>query len=282
MSGSAITGDELAQYLARIDYHGPAQPTLDTLHDVVAAHLRHIPFENLDPLLGIPVEDLSGPALIDKMVRRHRGGYCFEHNSLLRYVLERLGFGVAALTARVVWMNPAGADADPTALTHMLLDVTIPGVDGHHLVDVGFGGQTLPSAIPFIPNEIHRTRLEPYRIRARAEDYVLETLLRDEWRPLYVFTGQSRPLIDLQVGSWYVSTHPGSVFVVGLTAALVPADARMILRGRNLAVHRPGGPSEQLRMDSAAEVLDVLADRYGLDLDGLAGLGERVAEVLDS
>ena len=126
------------------------------------------------------------------------------------------------------------------------------------------------------------TRLEPYRIRARAEDYVLETLLRDEWRPLYVFTGQSRPLIDLQVGSWYVSTHPGSVFVVGLTAALVTADARMNLRGRNLAVHRPGGPSEQLRMDSAAEVLDVLADRYGLDLDGLAGLGERVAEVLDS
>ncbi len=285
MSGSAITGDELAQYLARIDYHGPAQPTLDTLHDVVAAHLRHIPFENLDPLLGIPVEDLSGPALIDKMVRRHRGGYCFEHNSLLRYVLERLGFGVAALTGRVVWMNPAGADADPTALTHMVLDVTVPDLDQHYLVDVGFGGQTLLSPIPFIADQVHRTRLEPYRIRSRPADFVLETQLRDTWLPLYVFTAEPRPLIDRQVGSWYVSTHPASVFVVGLSAALVTADARWNLRGRNLTVHRVGRPSEQVRMDSAAEVVDVLAGRYGLQVDGLgdrAVVLDRIGAVLDT
>jgi len=285
MGGSAVTRDDLAQYLTRIGYLGSPEPTLATLRAIVAAHLQHIPFENLDPLLGIPVEDLGAPALIDKMVRRRRGGYCFEHNSLLRYVLERLGFGVAALTGRVVWMNPAGADADPTALTHMVLDVTVPDVSPHYLVDVGFGGQTLPSPMPFVPDEVHPTRMEAYRIRSRPADFVLETRLGDEWRPLYVFTGEPRPMIDLQMGSWYVSTHPASIFVVGLSAALVTADARWNLRGRNLTVHRLGRPSEHVRMDSAAEVLDVLGARYGLPVDGLGDISvvlDRIGAVLDT
>ena len=44
----------------------------------MAAHNRSIPFENLDPLLGIPVADLSAAALADKLVSRRRGGYCHE------------------------------------------------------------------------------------------------------------------------------------------------------------------------------------------------------------
>ena len=110
LSGT-LTDEDLAQYLVRIGYLGPTEPTLATLQSVVAAHLAAIPFENLDPLLGTPVEDLGAAALLDKMVRRRRGGYCFEQNSLLRYVLERLGFGVAALTARASARRATATDA---------------------------------------------------------------------------------------------------------------------------------------------------------------------------
>ena len=63
---------DLRGYLARIGYCGSSEPNVDTLHALVAAHNRAIPFENLDSLMGIPVADLSAGALSDKLVARRR------------------------------------------------------------------------------------------------------------------------------------------------------------------------------------------------------------------
>src|SRR5438093_5316594 len=86
--------------MRRIEYAGslaPSRQTLDALH---LAHATHIPFENLDVLLGRPIRlDLDG--LQAKLVRGRRGGYCFEQNLLFAAVLERLGFRVTRLAARV-------------------------------------------------------------------------------------------------------------------------------------------------------------------------------------
>jgi arylamine N-acetyltransferase len=272
---------DVAAYFDRIGYRGSPEPTLDTVHALVAAHNQSIPFENLDPLLGIPVADLSAAALTDKLVHRRRGGYCYEHNGLMGYVLDELGFGVQRFAGRVVWMNPNGP---LPAQTHQVLSVTVPGVVGPLLVDVGFGGQTLTSPIRLQPGPVQETRHEPYRIRERDDGYQLEAEINGEWQPLYMFTTRPQPRIDLEVGSWYVSTHPNSHFVTGLTAALVTDDARWNLRGRNLAVHT-GGNTEKIRFDSAADVLDVLTDRFGIDIADLgdrADVEARVNEVLDS
>lgn len=274
---------DLAGYLARIGFTGTPAPTLDTLAALVTGHTTHIPFENLDPLLGRPVVDLSPAALTAKMVHRRRGGYCYEQNTLLRYVLLDLGFEVDALGGRVVWMNPAGLDGPPRAETHQALAVRLPAEeDQTYLVDVGFGGQTLTSPIRLVAGEIQQTRHEPFRLREYRTGYVLESLLGEVWQPLYTFTTEPRPLIDQQVGSWYVSTYPESIFVVGLSAARVTEDARHNLRGRNLVVHRRDGTAERTRLDDAAAVLEVLAGEFDLDLAGLDGLEPRVAQVLDS
>jgi arylamine N-acetyltransferase len=271
---------DLACYFDRVGYPGPAEPTLETLHTLVAAHNRSIPFENLDPLMGIPVADLSAAALNDKLVRRRRGGYCFEQNGLMGYVLDELGFGVERLAGRVLWMNTS--DALP-AQTHQVLSVTVPGVNGPFLVDVGFGGQTLTSPIRLEAGPVQQTRHEPYRLRDHGDGYLLEAEVRGEWQPLYIFTTRPQPRIDLEVGSWYVSTHPKSIFVTNLTAALVTDDARWNLHGRHLAIHH-AGETERIRFDTAAEVLDALTDRFGIDLTDLGDhtdLEARVAEVLD-
>ena len=47
---------DLDAYFARVDYRGPRKPTLDVLHRITAAHAQSIPFENLDVLLGRPIE----------------------------------------------------------------------------------------------------------------------------------------------------------------------------------------------------------------------------------
>jgi arylamine N-acetyltransferase len=88
-------------------------------------------------------------------------------------------------------------------------------------------------------------------------------------------------MIDRVVGSWYVSTFPESHFVTGLTAALITDDARWNLRGRNLAIHSKG-ESERIRFDTAAQVVEALTDRFGIDLTGLGDVEARVNEVLDS
>ncbi|HXL63192.1 MAG TPA: arylamine N-acetyltransferase [Mycobacterium sp.] len=271
----------VAAYFDRIGYRGPAEPRVETVHELVAAHNGSIPFENLDPLLGIPVADLSAAALTDKLVHHRRGGYCYEHNGLMGYALEALGFGVERLAGRVVWMNP---DGPLPAQTHQVLSVTVPGADGPLLVDVGFGGQTLTSPIRLEPGPVQETRHEPYRIRDRGDSYQLEAEINGEWQPLYMFNTRPQPRIDLEVGSWYVSTHPNSFFVTGLTAALVTDDARWNMRGRNLAVHS-GGETEKIRLETASEVLEALADRFGIDVADVgdrAAVEARVNEVLDS
>jgi arylamine N-acetyltransferase len=292
-ASAETTGIDLAGYLHRIGHSHPVEPTVETLHALVAAHNRAIPFENLDPLIGIPVADLSAAALADKLVHRRRGGYCYEQNGLMGYVLDGLGFGVERLAGRVVWMNSGGQErSDPgtnfsgalPAQTHQVLSVTVPGVDGRFLVDVGFGGQTLTSPIRLEAGPVQRTRHEPYRLREHGDGFVLEAQIRDEWQALYTFTARPQPRIDLEVGSWYVSTHPDSVFVVGLSAAMATDGARWNLRGRNLAIHR-AGHTERIRFDTAAQVLEALTDRFGIDLDDLGDrvdLEARVDEVLDN
>lgn len=267
-----------AEYFRRISYTGPTDPTRDVLAELVAAHNRSIPFENLDPLMGIPVVDLSPAALTDKLVRHRRGGYCFEQNGVMAEVLSQLGFGVDVLGGRVVWMNPSG---ELPAQTHQTLAVTVPGDDGRYLVDVGFGGQTLSSPIRLELDTVQQTRHEPYRIREHGDGLVLETEIRGAWEPLYLFSTKPFPMIDRQVGSWYVSTFPESHFVTGLTVALVTDDARWNLRGRNLAIHR-SGESERIRFDTAAQVVEALTERFSIDLSGLGDVEARVSQVMDS
>jgi arylamine N-acetyltransferase len=254
---------DLDGYFERIDYHGAVAPTFDVLQDLITAHTRTISFENLDPLLGVPIDDLSPEALTDKLVRRRRGGYCYEHNGLMGYVLEELGFGVRRFGARVVWTLAAGAPVP--SQTHTLLVVTLPGGQQPYLVDVGFGGQTPTSPIRLETGSAQQTTHEPYRLQDRGDGLVLQALIRGDWQSLYEFATRTAPPIDLKVGSWYVSTHPSSHFVTSLIASLVTADGRCNLSGRNLAIHR-GGATEKVRLDDASAVVDTLTDRFGINV----------------
>jgi len=260
---------DLNGYFDRINYGGAAEPTLEVLQYLVTAHTRTIPFENLDPLMGVPVDDLGPQALSDKLVRRRRGGYCYEQNGLMGCVLSEIGFRVRRFAGRVTWMLPPGAPAG--AQTHTVLAVTFPGSVGPYLVDVGFGGQTLTSPIRFETGNVQQTTHEPYRLQDRRDGLVLQAQVRGEWQSLYEFTTRTRPGIDLQVGSWYVSTHPSSFFVTSLMVARVIDGARMNLAGRDLTIHRADA-SEKIRLDDAAAVVDTLRDRFGINV---ADLGER-------
>jgi N-hydroxyarylamine O-acetyltransferase len=123
---------DLDAYFDRIRWGGAPLPSHATLAGILAAHMSAIPFENIDVLLGRGIRlDLEG--LQAKLVSARRGGYCFEHASLLAAVLAQLGFKPVPHLARVVLMAPRTV----ASRGHMFLTVPLP--EGRFLVDPGFG-----------------------------------------------------------------------------------------------------------------------------------------------
>lgn len=257
---------DLDAYLGRIGHASDRTPTLEVLRDVVWHHSTTIAFENLDPFLGREVR-LDLASLEKKLVQERRGGYCFEHNGLLWTALTALGFEVSGLAARVLWT--AGPDAI-TPRGHMLLRVELD--DGPHLVDVGFGGLTPTGVLRLEPDVEQATPHEPFRIVDRGRDLDLQAKIGDEWRTTYRFDLQPQHPVDYEVVNYYLSTHPGSHFRSGLTAARPAPDRRYALRGRRFSVHHLGGPTEHRDLDTAADLRRTLEDDFLIDTTGLPEL----------
>src|SRR6202011_5658140 len=64
------------------------------------AHQLTVPFENLSIPLAEPIS-LDERDLIDKIVSRRRGGFCYELNGAFALLLEALGAQVSRVAARV-------------------------------------------------------------------------------------------------------------------------------------------------------------------------------------
>jgi len=269
--------DILTRYLKRIEHHRPANATEQELADLVTAQLTAIPFENLDPLCGVPVADLTPEALAKKMVDGKRGGFCYELNGLLRYVLGQLGYEVVGLSGRVVWGDTSGA-VPPR--THHVLQVTVPETGRTFLVDVGFGTHTLPAPILLENNAIQRTPHADYHLVGSDGRFTLNMQSSRGDKPMYYFDTEPTEAIDLQVGSWYASTFPGFPFVGAIVAGRVTPEAKWALGGASLVEYRPGKAVLRTELSSAAEVVRVLGETFAIDTDDIAGLTDHVAAVL--
>lgn len=249
-------------YFERIGYTGERAPTLTTLAAIHARHAETIPFENLDSLMRRPVL-LGLESLQQKMVHNGRGGYCYEHNLLLKHVLAALGFDVTGLAARVLLDVDGPADAI-TPRTHMLLRVDLDGET--HVADVGFGGMTLTGPLKLELDSEQATPHEPYRLIKADEDFVMQVRIHDDWKSLYGFDLQKQSVPDYEVRNWYVSTHPDSLFVTGLIVARAARDRRYALRNNELRVHHLNGRGERRVLTSAAEMREALARDFRLTL----------------
>jgi N-hydroxyarylamine O-acetyltransferase len=250
---------DLDAYFARIGHTGSSQPTLDLLHELVARHLAHIPFESLDPLLGVPV-DLDPAALQEKLVRGRRGGYCQEHNALFHDVLSALGYAVAALGGRVVW----AFKGERAPLTHRLTLVEV--AEGSFIADVGFGGQSPPAPLRLEPELEQRTPHGTYRIGREGDVFELQLRVDGRWETMYEFTLAPHARMDFEVANWFTSTHPRSLFTQNLVASRIVGETRVNLQNDELAIRRPDGTVERRVLTDADELRRVLEEAMGLEL----------------
>jgi N-hydroxyarylamine O-acetyltransferase len=265
----------LDAYFQRIGYGGDRSPTLATLQAIHQQHAQAIAFENLNPLLKQPVL-LDLDSLQQKLIQEQRGGYCFEQNLLLRSVLLTLGFEVTNLAARVMWNLPGGTI---TPRSHMLLQVIIDG--NAYIADVGFGGLTLTMPLALVPNDEQQTPHEQFRLVPDEQTYVMQALIKQEWKNLYRFDLQEQQLPDYEVSNWYISTHPSSHFVTNLIVAKPDSDHRYALRNNQFVVHHLRGQTEHRSLSTVTELRTILEDIFGLNLKTTAHLDQTLQQIIE-
>ena len=252
---------DLDTYRLRIGFDGSLAPTRECLERLILAHAAAIPFDNIDVLARrVPRLDLA--VLQDKMVRRRRGGYCFEQNTLLLGVLQAISFDVRPMEARI----RSGVPADVvTARTHLALRVVLDGVA--HLVDVGCG--TIAPLAPLVLASRDRQAAGSgfYRFVDVGDELLLQTLAADTWTDCYQLMPGTPQAIDCEMGNWFVATHPKSMLGHNLLVGRAIAGGRLRLFNRRLSAFQPqcAVPVER-DLQTRAEFADVLADGFGLDV----------------
>lgn len=253
---------EISAYLQRIKYEGSTRPEPATLRALQLAHLRSVPFENLDIHLGRPIT-LDLPHLFHKIVNQRRGGFCYELNGLFAWLLRELGFDVTLLSARDSKIDGSfGAEFD-----HLTLLVRCPAeIDGRRwLVDVGWG-DSFTEPLPLDEAGEFEQGLRAYRIEQMDDDRLLwQRNYAGAWEKQYRFTLQAREFADFEAMCRYHQTSPESHFRHRRICTLATEFGRISLSESCLITTQSGKREERVIL-CEHEYQSILESQFGIKL----------------
>jgi N-hydroxyarylamine O-acetyltransferase len=245
-------------YLERIKYVGPARPNLGVLRKLHRKHLLSIPFENLDIELHKSII-LSEDAFYNKIIRHHRGGFCYELNGSFAILLNKLGFNVTKLSARVARKDGRfSGDFD-----HMTLLVQLKHP---WLADVGFGDSfTEPKRLDIRSPQADRGK--DYRF-TRKDGWTLlsrRTSGSNHWEAQYKFRMTPRKLSDFVPRCIWQQTSPQSHFRKGRLCTRLTGDGRLTLTDTKLILTR-GREKIERPLQGLNEFSTLLQQHFGIVL----------------
>ena len=248
--------DTAAAYLGRIGMARPAVADAAALRALHRAHQVAVPFENLSIHLPEPIS-LDEADLVDKIVRRRRGGFCYELNGLLALLLEALGARVTRLSAAVYGGGKAGPPFD-----HLALAVRLPDGTGPWLADVGFGSH---SDFPLSLDSRAEQDDPAGRFRlADAGNGDVDVLKDGE--PQYRLELRERSLADFAPTCWWQQTSPASHFTRATICSRLTDGGRISVSDRTL-ITTTGTARAERQLDSDEELLAAYRDHFGIVLD---------------
>ena len=255
-----MDNDIVAAYLRRIGVERPAVADAAALRALHRAHQIAVPFENLSIHLPEPIS-LDEADLVDKIVRRRRGGFCYELNGAFALLLEALGARVTRLAARVYGDGRLGPPFD-----HLALAVRLPDGTGPWLADVGFGSHS-----------VYPLRLDS---RAGQDDPAGRFLLTDadgddvdvlrDGQPQYRIEQRERSLADFAPTCWWQQTSPASHFTRATICSRLTEDGRLSISGRTL-IRTSGESRTEQDLDRDDDLLAAYRDHFGVVLGHIPG-----------
>lgn len=246
----------LAAYLDRIRVSRPSQLDQGALREIHRAHLLAVPFENLSIHLSEAIS-LREDDLIEKIVTRRRGGFCYELNGAFSQLLRALGADVRLASARVRGNNRFGPPFD-----HLVLIVGLHDRSGPWLADVGFGDHSVYPLLLDSREEQH----DPgglFRV-ADADDTDLDVFRNGE--PQYRLERRARSLSDFVPTCWWQQTSPESHFTQSTICSRLTATGRVSLSGHTL-IHTDAGVRTKRELPSGEAVLAAYQEHFGISLE---------------
>lgn len=252
----SVKPEIISRYLTRIGYTGPLVPGEESLRGLHRAHLMAVPFENLDIARGREIV-CDEDRILEKIVVRKRGGFCYEMNGAFAALLRGLGFRVTLLSARV----PREDGSDGPEFDHLTLRVDL---DQPWLADVGFGDSFLDP----LRLEVGREQVQEGRsFRIVEEDgllHVEQTEPSGQWKREYSFSLVERRLEEFSAMCHYHQTSMESPFTRKSVCTRATADGRITLADSKLIVTRAGQRSERVLTEE--ECGRVLREEFGVML----------------
>lgn len=250
--------EKCAAYFKRLGLSlpDPLIPDSELLQKIQYAHCTRIPYENLDIIRDVPL-NLDYDSLFDKIVTRGRGGYCFELNGLLGWLLRELGYQVTDYMARYL----RGETTIPMR-RHRVLKVV--ATDGTWICDVGIGEVAPRLPIRLEEHTVQEQYGETYRLtREPFLGWVLADLHHGQWRNFYAFTEEPQLNVDFIAPSFYCEKHPDSPFTAQEMFSLKTADGRITLDG-NVFKTFSEGSVEARELKTEAE-MQAAYRKFGLE-----------------
>lgn len=246
---------DIRSYLARIGFNGSPDTTADSLRQLAVSHQRSVPFENFDNHLLRPVS-LEIDDVYEKVVRRRRGGGCYELNGLFGTLLRNIGFRVDFLSGYVF-----GQDYQGRAFDHLTLRVYLEHESV--LTDVGFGdGFFYPVVLSDGASSSYCDR--EYRLEQNENDWILLSLNRGKLDKGLRFSLQPREMNDFARMNKFHSRNPMSLRSLRTIATRATESGRIALVANTFVERTPDGRSKQ-ELDPAA-CLATLRDDFGIEI----------------
>jgi N-hydroxyarylamine O-acetyltransferase len=222
-------------YLKRIGYGGKIDATIATLSELQERHLHTVPYENLDIINGIPLS-LDVPDIFDKVVVRHRGGYCFELNELFAWLLREIGFQVTDYFARF-WRDELNT---PPKRRHHVMKVEAEG--RAFLCDVGVGGIVPRRPVEMVEGVVHEQDGEFYMLEQDSSfGWFLCERKKGEWHKIFSFSEEPQLSKDYVMASYWCQNAPESPFTKNAMAAIRTDEGRNSLSGREFRIFTKEG-----------------------------------------
>ena len=251
---------KVAQYLNRIKV-SDCHPTLEGLTKLQKHHMEHIPFENLDIVVGRKII-LDLPHLFEKVIIKKRGGYCFELNTLFAVLLKAIGFSPKPVLGRV-WLSNPLKTPPRNHLAHL---VALEGKT--YITDVGFGGFMTRIPLDIYVSTPIRDNVGMIKvIQIDDHQFMIQRETEKGWTNQYSFENIEISKEDIHISNYYMSTNPKSIFYSHKCIGKNTKDGRLGLFNNKISIRKGIKVVDKIQLDLGKDWLEAIKNNFSLQLD---------------
>ncbi|MGG0814716.1 arylamine N-acetyltransferase [Paenibacillus alvei] len=208
-------------FFSRLQISPKEDVTFEDLHGILLQMGYVLPYENLD-VMDKNVRNISRASVQEKLLLTHRGGLCYELNSLLYYFLVDCGFDVYRVVGTVYDLGTNNWKPDDG---HVI--IILNHNDQKYIIDGGFASHLPLYPVPF-SGEVISSQTGKYRIRKQNTEkgtYLLEMKKGEN--------GESAHFLD---------SEPTNTWCVGYAFTLDEIDTDKVNLVQNTIVEHPESP----------------------------------------